>query len=122
MSNFKFWPRSIILHNSNLLLRVCISLVKPHLEYCEQFSAPYLRKELLALETVQMRFKSINPAMKSVSHDERLRTLGLYSLEFKRMREKLIEMYRILRGLDRVDMERMVPLVGKTRTRALKLL
>jgi len=29
----------------------------------------------------------------------------------------LIETYRILRGLDRVDVERMFPLVGKTRTR-----
>ena len=29
----------------------------------------------------------------------------------------LIETYRILQGLDRVDMERMFPLVGKTRTR-----
>jgi len=33
------------------------------------------------------------------------------------MRGDLIETYRILRGMDRVDVERMFPLVGKTRTR-----
>ena len=46
-----------------------------------------------------------------------MRTLGLYSLEFRGMREDLIETYRILRGLDRVDAEQMFPLVGRTRTR-----
>ena len=46
-----------------------------------------------------------------------MRTLGLFSLEFRRMRGDLIETYRILRGLDRMEVERMFPLVGKTRTR-----
>ena len=57
------------------------------------------------------------PGMKSLSSEEQLRTLSLYLLEFRRMRGNLIETYRILRGLDRVDVERMFPLVGKTRTR-----
>ena len=57
------------------------------------------------------------PGMKSLSYEEQLRTLGLYSLEFRRVRGDLTETYRILRGLDRVDVERMFPPVGKTRTR-----
>ena len=57
------------------------------------------------------------PEMKSLLYEERLRTLDLYSLEFRRMRGDLLETYKILRGPDRVRMERMFPLVGKTRTR-----
>eukprot|EP00061_Rhincodon_typus_P008294 g30781.t1 len=45
--------------------------------------------------------------MKNLSYEERLRTLGLYLMEFRRMRGHLIKTYRILRGLDKVDMEKM---------------
>jgi len=46
-----------------------------------------------------------------------LRSLGRYSIEFRRMRGDLFESYRILKGLDRVDGERMFPLVGETTIR-----
>ena len=87
------------------------------MEHCAQFWAPYLRKDVLALERVQRRFTRMIPGMKSLSYEERLRTLGLYSLEFRTIRGDLIETYRIVRGLARVDMKRMFPLIGKTRTR-----
>ena len=91
------------------------ALVRLHLENCEQFWAPYLRKDVLALERVQRRFMRMIPGMKGLTHEERLRTLGLYSMEFRRMRGDLIETYRILKGLDRVDVGKMFPLVGETR-------
>ena len=68
---------------------------------------------MLAMERVQRRFTRMIPGMKSLSYEEWLRTQGLYSLEFRRMRGDLTETYRILRGLDRVDVERKFPLVGK---------
>ena len=47
--------------------------------------------------------------------------MGLYSMEFRRMRGDLIERSRILRGLDRVDAERLLPLVGESKTRGYNL-
>ena len=70
---------------------------------------------MLALEGIQKRFTRMIPGMKGLSYEERLRSLGLYSIEFRRMRGDLIEPYRILWGLDRVDVERVFPLVGETR-------
>ena len=91
------------------------------MEYCEQFWAPYLRKDVLALEEIQRRFTRMIPGMKGLSYEEQLRNLAPYSMEFKSMRGDQVETYRILRGLDRVDVERMFPLVGETRTRGHKL-
>ena len=48
--------------------------------------------------------------MEGFSYEEELNRLGLYSLEFRRMRGHLRKTYRILRGLDRVDAERLHPL------------
>ncbi|XP_055490631.1 uncharacterized protein LOC129696607 [Leucoraja erinacea] len=80
---------------------VLLQLVRPHLEYCVQFWSPSLRKEIITKEGVQRR----------------LDRLGLYSLEIRRLRRDLIETYKILKGLDRLDAGRLFPMLGKSRTR-----
>ena len=77
-----------------------------------QFWCPYLRKVVLAIERVQQRFIRLIPGMAELSYEERLNRLGLYSLEFRRVRGDLIETYKIPTGLDRLDSERMFPMVG----------
>ena len=104
-----FMSRGLEYKSRDVLLRLYKTLVRPHLEYCEQFWASYLRKDVLALEGVQRRFQRMIPGMKYLSYEKRLRSLHLYSMEFRRMTGDLIETYRILRGLDRVDVERMFP-------------
>ena len=112
-----FMSRGLEYKSRDVLLRLDKALVRSHLDYCERFWAPHLRKDVLALERVQRRFTRMSPGMKSLSYEKWLRGLGLYSLEFRRMRKDLIETYRILRGLDRVDVGKMFPLVGKARIR-----
>eukprot|EP00061_Rhincodon_typus_P008437 g31035.t1 len=41
------------------------------------------------------------PDVEGFSYEQKLNRLGLYSLEFRRMRGDLIDIYRILKGLDR---------------------
>ena len=55
--------------------------------------------------------------IKGLTYEERLNSLGLYSLEFKRMRGDLIEVYNILKRDDKVNVDQMFPLMGKSRTR-----
>ena len=50
-------------------------------------------------------------------YEERLTRLGLFSLEFRRMRGDLTEAYKILIGLDRVDAGGIFPMVEVSRTR-----
>ena len=52
-----------------------------------------MRKDILVIEAVQLRFTRLIPGMAGLSYEERLKRLGLYSLEFRRMRGYLIETY-----------------------------
>ena len=99
------------------MLQLYRALVRPQLEYCVQFWAPYLRKDILALEGVQRRFIRLIPEMRGLDYEERLSRLGLYSLEFRRMRGDLKETYKIMKGMDRVGVERFFLLRKDSRTR-----
>ena len=65
------------------------------------------------IEAVQRRFPRLIPGMAGLSYEERLKRLGLYSLEFRRMRWDLIETYKIIKGLDKLDAGKNVPNVGR---------
>eukprot|EP00061_Rhincodon_typus_P002952 g18895.t1 len=60
-------------------------------------------KDVEALERMQRRCIRMLPGLEGRSYEERLRELGLFSLEQRRMRGDLIEVYKMMRGIDRVD-------------------
>eukprot|EP00061_Rhincodon_typus_P005615 g25343.t1 len=67
--------REIENKSRDVLLGLYKVLVRLHLEYCEQFWALYLRKDVLVLEMVQKRFTRMIPGMEGLSHEEQLWTL-----------------------------------------------
>ena len=98
------------------------SLVRPHLEYAVQFWCPSQRGDIDRLERVQRRATKLIPSIRNRSYEDRLRELNLFTLEQRRLRGQLIEVFKILRGFDNVDYRNMFELSeGRTRNHGYKL-
>ena len=52
-----------------------------------------------------------------LSYKDRLDRLGLFSLECRRLRGDLIEVYKIMRGSDQLDSQYLFPKVRESKTR-----
>ena len=77
--------RSFIYKNCYVVLRLYKSLVRPHIQYCVQAWMPHLRKDIDLLERVQRRATRVIDEFRGLTYEERLRELGLTTLETRRL-------------------------------------
>ncbi|MES9881006.1 MAG: reverse transcriptase domain-containing protein, partial [Sedimenticola sp.] len=115
--NLGLIARTFTYLDKEIFLQLYKSLVRPHLEYATPVWSPLLKKDRIAIENVQRRATRLLRGYVNCSYQERLRTLGLPSLEYRRERADLLQVYKILTGIDKIDKAKMFKMATEQRTR-----
>ncbi|KFQ17363.1 hypothetical protein N331_04531, partial [Merops nubicus] len=109
--------RSITSRSREVILPLHSTLMRPHLEYCIQFWSPHYKKHMEVLERVQRRASRMIQGLERLSYDDRLRELGLFSIEKRRLRGDLIVAFQYLKGAYKKTGEGLFRMSGSDRTR-----
>ena len=95
-------------------------LARPHQENAVQFWSPFLRKVIDLIEKVQHRATKMINGLSGMDYGNRLRSLNMYSLENRRTRGDLIQLFKFI---NKGDMEGLgLNLDSRTRGHELKLI
>ena len=83
-----------------VVLNLYKQLVRPHLEYAIQAWRPFHVKDKFILEQVQRRATRLIPDIRHLPYESRLKVLGLTTLELRRVRGDMIQVFKFLSSKD----------------------
>ena len=91
--------------------------VRPLLEYASHAWSPYKLKDIKRIESVQRHFTKRLPGLSHLNYTNRLKSLGLETLELRRLHHDLIYTYKVLFGKTNMDCHNMFSVARYTTNR-----
>ena len=95
--------RNFVCKDKDVIMPLYKTLVRPHLDYCVQAWRPHLVKDVTRLEKIQRRATKMIRGCEKLDYEGRVERLGLTRFEMRMRRADLIEVFKIMNGLEGID-------------------
>lgn len=82
---------------------------RTRLEFCADFWTPHFKKDVAILERIQWRATKMVRGMENLIYKKKMKQLGWFSLEKRRLRRHLIRVLNYLKGNNKGDRDRQFP-------------
>jgi len=93
------------------------AIVRPHLEYCVQAWGPQYRKDVELLKRIHRKATKMIIELEHLPYKDRLRELGLFSLEKRRLQGDLLAASQYLKGDYKQEANQLFTRVDSDRAR-----
>jgi hypothetical protein len=93
--------------DKHTFLRLYKQYVRPHLEFASPAWSPWLAGDIEVLEKVQEKALRMTTGLKGNTYEERCKEVGLSTLQERRKVQDLTQVFKILKGIDRVVPEQI---------------
>jgi hypothetical protein len=97
--------RNTFVHFDKRLVRTLFTVyIRPLLEFAVTVWSPYLKGDINLLEKIQHRVTRMVPTLKRFKYERRLEILGITTLEERRRRGDLIQMFKIYNRIEEMSL------------------
>ncbi|XP_063881680.1 uncharacterized protein LOC135111932 [Scylla paramamosain] len=83
-------------------------MLRPRLEYAAVVWSPHIKKDVKKLERIQRAALRMVLELKDLTYKERLKEMGLPTLQARRERGDLIMIYKIVNHIEKIDKQDLV--------------
>ena len=109
--------RTFSTRNRSLILPLYKTMVRPILEYGNVAWGPIYETDKVRIEKVQRRATRLISEVRELSYEKRLQSLNIPSLEHRRYRSDMVQMFKIMKEAERIDSGQFFERVTYDRTR-----
>ncbi len=90
--------RAFHFRDRHVFVRLYVQYVRPHLEFAVPAWSPWLEGDKEVLEKVQKRAMKMVSGLKGNTYEERLKEVGLLTLEERRHQADMVQTHKIVTG------------------------